>query len=87
MSNDNNDEKPKIVFIPGCFDNLDITQEELDSLTAEIQQMVDSGELFERAIPLSQLIEEAENDPELAAAIAPMLEDLSGDTAPGRVLH
>lgn len=87
MSNDNNDEKPKIVFMPGCFDHLDITQEELDNLTAEIQQMVDSGELFEHAIPLSQLIEEAENDPELAAALAPLLEEPLGDTAPGRVLH
>lgn len=41
--------KPEIVFAPGCFDNFDGTQEELDELIASIQQMVDSGAIFENA--------------------------------------
>ena len=43
---------PKIVFAPGCFDNFDGTQEELDELVAEINRMVESGELFEKATPV-----------------------------------
>lgn len=42
----------EIVFAPGCFDNFEGTQEELDELMAEIQRMVDTGELFERARPV-----------------------------------
>lgn len=43
---------PKIVFAPGCFDNFDGTQEELDELVAELNRMVESGELFEKATPV-----------------------------------
>lgn len=42
----------EIVFAPGCFDNFEGTQEELDELMAEIQRMVETGELFERARPV-----------------------------------
>jgi len=45
-------QKPEIVFAPGCFDNFDGTQEELDELIASIHQMVDSGEIFEKARPI-----------------------------------
>ena len=48
----NDDKKPEIVFAPGCFDNFTGTQEELQALLAEIHQMVESGELFEKAVPL-----------------------------------
>ena len=50
--------KPKIVFAPGCFDNLDVSQEELDKFMADLQQMVEDGTLFEN----SRLLDE--NDPE-----------------------
>lgn len=50
--------KPKIVFAPGCFDNLDVSQEELDELMANLEQMVEDGTLFEN----SRLLDE--NDPE-----------------------
>lgn len=40
--------KPELVFAPGCFDNFDGTQEELDELLAEIQRLVDTGEIFEK---------------------------------------
>lgn len=43
---------PQIVFAPGCFDGFDGTQEELDEMLAEIQRLVESGELFERAQPV-----------------------------------
>lgn len=43
------DKKPEIIFAPGCFDNFEGTQEELQELIAHIHQMVESGELFEKA--------------------------------------
>ena len=40
----------KIEFAPGCFDNFEGSQEELDELIAEITRMARSGELQERAV-------------------------------------
>jgi hypothetical protein len=37
-------DKPKLVFVPGCFDNFDGTQEELDALISEITSMFESGD-------------------------------------------
>ena len=45
----------KIQFAPGSFDNFDGTQEELEELLSEIQRLVETGELFEKAIPLEDL--------------------------------
>lgn len=54
--NDNNENKPmKIVFAEGCFDDFEGTQEELDELVAHIQQLAESGELFDKATPVSDL--------------------------------
>lgn len=39
----------KIVFAPGCFDNFEGSQEELDELVAGIQEMFASGEALEKA--------------------------------------
>jgi len=47
--------KMKIVFAPGCFDDFDGTQEEMNELLAEINRMIDSGELLENAVPVSEL--------------------------------
>jgi hypothetical protein len=44
------DKKIKVEFAPGCFDNFEGTQEELDEFIAEIQRMADSGELMEQAV-------------------------------------
>jgi hypothetical protein len=51
---DNNENKKvtDIIFAPGCFDNFDGTQEELDELINKIKSMVESGELFELATPM-----------------------------------
>ena len=45
-------QKPEVVFAPGCFDNFEGTQEELNEFIAEIQRLAESGELFENAIEL-----------------------------------
>jgi hypothetical protein len=67
--------KPEIVFAPGCFDNFEGTQEELDEMIAEIQRMVDSGELFKNSTELN-LEELVEEDPEFADKL---IESLSLD--------
>jgi hypothetical protein len=45
--------KPEIIFAPGCFDSFEGTQEELDELVAELNRMVESGELFDLVTPVS----------------------------------
>lgn len=62
------DERTEIVFAPGCFDNFEGTQEELDELVAEIQRMADTGELFERSRPVD--IDNMDEDEMLALAEA-----------------
>jgi len=47
------EKKMKIEFAPGCFDNFEGTQEELDELMAEIQRMFDSGEAQKKARPIN----------------------------------
>lgn len=44
--------KPELVFMPGCFDSFEGSQEELDELLAEIQRLVDTGEIFEKSQPV-----------------------------------
>lgn len=69
-----NEKKPELIFTPGCFDNFEGTQEELNELIAEIQRMVDSGELFENstALDLDELIKD---DPELAEKLINSLDE------------
>lgn len=38
------EKKPKIVFMPGCFDNFEGTQEELDDLIKTIHTMFENPE-------------------------------------------
>ena len=47
--------KVKITFAEGCFDELaeELTQDEIDAIVGEIQDMADSGELFEHSFELS----------------------------------
>lgn len=63
---------PKIVFAEGCFDNFEGTQEELDELVAEIQRLVDTGEIFERSVPVN--VDDL-NEEELAAFASEVLSD------------
>jgi hypothetical protein len=45
--------KLEVVFAPGCFDNFEGTQEELDLLIKEIQEGAENGTLFEKSNPVS----------------------------------
>lgn len=56
--------KMEVVFAPGCFDNFEGTQEELDALIKEIQQGVDDGTLFEKSTPVTidSLLENLDED-------------------------
>jgi hypothetical protein len=48
------EKKPlKVVFDPGCFDNFDGTQEELDEFVKQIQEFAESGLLFENSVELT----------------------------------
>jgi hypothetical protein len=58
----------KLVFAPGCFDSFEGTQEELDALIADINRMVESGELFENSQPLD--IDSLDEDEMVAVAAA-----------------
>jgi hypothetical protein len=59
---DENKKITDIIFAPGCFDNFEGSQEELDELINRIKSMVESGELFELATPLDieDLIDETD---------------------------
>lgn len=53
MSKDNENKKiTEIIFAPGCFDNFEGTQEELNELIEKIKAMVESGELLENSTPV-----------------------------------
>ena len=45
----------KITYAEGCFDDIsdEMTQEEMDDLVGEIEKLVESGEIFDNAIPLT----------------------------------
>ena len=81
------DKKIKIEFAPGCFDNFEGSQEELDELVAEITRMVESGEMLEEGstVDIDSLMEE---DPELAAALMRQLDLIENEqTDAGRTLN
>lgn len=54
--------KPEIVFMPGCFDDFEGTQEELDEMVAEIQRLVESGEIVDISAILDDLSDEEIED-------------------------
>lgn len=58
MSDDNKD--LELVFAPGCFDEFDGTQEELDQLVQEIVNTFKKGDWLEEATPI-----DFDNDGEL----------------------
>jgi hypothetical protein len=69
----------KLEFAPGCFDDFEGTQEELDQLVKDIQDMFADGSLFEDS---EVITEDSYNDypPELVESIfrdIEMLEDIN----------
>jgi hypothetical protein len=50
---------PSVIFEEGCFDDmLDLTREEMDALIEGIIQLVETGEIIERATPVEDLPED-----------------------------
>lgn len=47
--------KVVVEFAPGCFDEFDGTQEELDELIEEIKRLAESGEMFENSSPVEDV--------------------------------
>jgi hypothetical protein len=45
--------KLKIEFLPGCFNDFDGTQEELDEMILELTKLVESGEIFEKSVAVT----------------------------------
>lgn len=70
--------KVKIEFNPGCFDDFEGTQEELDEIVAEITTMFENGvaEAEAREVDLDELIE---TDPDVAEKIFEALHRLDGN--------
>lgn len=48
-------ESKGIVFAPGCFDEFEGTQEELDALVLEIKAAFEEGGMFENAVPIDEV--------------------------------
>lgn len=48
------EDKLKVVFAEGCFDDFDGTPEELAEMIADIHQMAADGTLMQNAKPLSE---------------------------------
>jgi hypothetical protein len=45
-------DKLKITFVPGCFDSFDGTQDELESMIAEVTKMFETGDFSSSNIVL-----------------------------------
>jgi hypothetical protein len=58
------EKKPlRVIFDPGCFNNFEGTQEELDEFVKQIQEFAESGLLFENSAELTdEDIEELDED-------------------------
>jgi hypothetical protein len=73
----NEEKKPlQVMFAPGCFDDFDGTQEELDEMIAEINRLAETGELFERSLPVDLDELSDEELEELAGKMGIDLDDL-----------
>lgn len=73
----------KVIFEPGCFDHLEFeNQEELDALVAQVTEMLEGmseDELMANSQPID-LEQLAQDDPELAQALAKQLTATQGRT-------
>lgn len=71
----------KLVFAPGCFDNFEGTQEELDALVKEIQQGFEDGSFFEKSRPvdLSEIDDMDDEELEALSKLFAAMDDHSGN--------
>ena len=44
----------KIIFVPGCFDDLELSQEELDALVEDVIRSVEDDTFEENSRPLDE---------------------------------
>jgi hypothetical protein len=79
------EEKKKITFAPGCFDDFEGTQEELDELIVEITKMFENG-VDDNMLEEVDIEELMESDPDLAEQIFAKLDQANEDT-PKRTLQ
>jgi hypothetical protein len=72
------DQPLKVQFAPGCFDDFEGTQEELDLLMAEIHSMFENmtAEDLEATSSLVDFEQLTESDPELAQRLAESLDSI-----------
>ena len=70
----------KIAFAPGAFDTFEGSQEELDSLMAEIKNMIVDGSLFEKArsVDIDELLDS--DDPEDQALAEKLLRSFNPES-------
>jgi hypothetical protein len=59
------DKKSKIVFEPGCFDHLEVSQDELDEIVKMLTELSESGELEATSRVLTDEDLEAMDDDEI----------------------
>ena len=69
------EKKITVKFDPGCFDDFEGTQEELDELIVEITKMFENG-VDDSTLEEVDLEDLMENDPELADKIFASLDQL-----------
>jgi hypothetical protein len=73
------DKEIEVVFAPGAFDSFEGTQEELDALVKEIEDMAKSGDLFEKSRPINIDEMSVEDMALLANALGIDLDSLSDE--------
>lgn len=74
--------KIKIQFAPGAFDDFDGSQEELDGLMEQIQNMIRDGSLFEqsKSVDIDALLES--DDPDDQALAEKLLRNFGDEETP-----
>jgi hypothetical protein len=75
-------EPMQLEFAPGCFDEFDGTQEELDEFIAELQHMFNSGKFAKQGRPVTE-----DSFQELSPEIQQKLIDFLDDEPPNRNLN
>lgn len=56
------DDFKELIFLPGCFDDFEGTQEELDAFIAEITRLFTSGDYKELSVPIEDFDEDELED-------------------------
>jgi len=79
---DLNPEQMQLEFAPGCFDEFDGTQEELDEFIAKLQRMFSSGEFAKQSRPVTE-----DSFKDLSPEMQQKLIDFLDDEPPPRNLN